>query len=236
DEWKEYFILLDNLPHDATTLTVMFNLTTNSAGHIWLDDITLRVADTNDVAAFERWRRQTLPVITKKAGKDVFKATGFFRVEQSGSQWWLVDPAGKPFWALSIAGTKKPAQTRNPQSASGIPPYRHGEPEIQKMYSIFGEECGFNSLAGWSADEYAAISGARFEAKQSYLPMTKVLSLASASRNPDVYAMDRDGKRLAGGHPFPDPFNPEWRQRARDRVERDTKLYRDKPWFLGWYV
>src|SRR5690606_11560907 len=69
-----------------------------------------------------------------------------------------------------------------------------------------------------------------------YLPMTKVLGLASSTRNRNVYARDRDGNVLNGAHPFPDPFNPEWKQAARVKAERTIAPYRDEPSFMGWYV
>ena len=104
------------------------------------------------------------------------------------------------------------------------------------MYAIFMEQCGFNSFAGWTADEYAHISQERQREGKHYLPFTKVLGLATAVRDSSVFVRDRNGHVLSGGHAFPDPFNPLWRQKAREKAERMIAPYRNDPGFLGWYV
>src|SRR5690606_21095044 len=131
---------------------------------------------------------------------------------------------------MAIAGTRHPKYNRR-EDAQHVP-----KEENQRMYSIFLEDCGFNSFAGWTSDEYADISRERQREGKPYLPFTKAHELATAVRDSSVFPRDRHGHVLSGGHAFPDPFNPLWRQKAREKAERLISGYRDDPSFLGWYV
>jgi hypothetical protein len=237
DRWKHYHILLDNMPHDANNLELSFSASVNTEGTIWFDDIEFREATGMDVAFFERWRRQPVPEITGGAGNRSFEATGLYRVEKTDDRWWLIDPEGNPTWAIANSATL--GSTDRPVSQTEWFRTRFGttsEEIYESMYNIF-VECGFNSLAGWSHDIYGRISKERAGAGQPYMPMTRVLGLNSALRDPGAYARDRDGNlKDRSGHQVPDPFNPHWRRAARERAEETIPAYRDEPWFLGWYV
>ena len=95
---------------------------------------------------------------------------------------------------------------------------------------------GFNSYAGWTADEFAIITEERYQNEQDYFPMYRVLSLCRMGEDKDYYAMNRDGKMKDGNHSFADPFNPVWRKEARQKALDQIPAYRDKPWFVGWYI
>lgn len=237
-QWSQYFILLDNIPRDAKNIRISFHTRVNTKGSIWLDDVEFTEVDEHGVKAFEKWRRQPIPSLAGKKTQERLPATGFFRVEQLESGWTIVDPEGYPFWAMAIAGTKRPARALPAEeNVHSLVHERMTSDAINEiMYSVFMDRCGFNSLAGWSADDYGRLSEERKKENKPYLPMTKVLGLASSTRNRNVYARDRDGNVLNGAHPFPDPFNPEWKQAARVKAERTIAPYRDEPSFMGWYV
>lgn len=230
EEWRPWYILLDNIPHDAHQLSVSFETLVNTKGSIWVDDVSLRVATRDDVLAFEQWRRQDAPQPCGHATEKSSNSKQFFRIERWEDRWWLAGPDGNLTWMMAIAGTRHPKYNRR-EGAQPVP-----KEENQRMYSIFMEECGFNSFAGWTAGEYALISKERHREGKHYLPFTKVLGLATAVRDSSVFARDRNGTVLSGGHAFPDPFNPLWRQKAREKAERLISGYRDDPSFLGWYV
>lgn len=240
DMWVQYYLLMDNIPADGKEVNFSFNTMVNTKGSIWIDDIEFREASEEDINNYEKWRRQPIPEITGKAGGKRFNATGFYRVEKGNDRWWLVNPNGYPTWAIAIDGTKRPTRALGGPETEADPiisQFGSTPDEVnEKMYSIFMDECGFNAFAGWSADEYGLISKKRMESGKPYLPMTKVLGLAGASRDRNAYAKDRDGNLLSGGHAVPDPFNPQWKKAARERAERIIPTYRDEPWLLGWFV
>lgn len=241
EQWQEYFILLDYIPTDTKTVTISFGTNVNSQGAIWIDDVAFREATSKDVKAFETWRRQPLPEPIGVATGKQFGATGFFRVEQDADRWWIIDPNGRPGWGFGVAGTRGPTpgdDIQETQTSSFISRFGTTIQSVNReLYRIFTEECGFNFLAGWSADAHAAISKERFLAGQPYLPFTRVLGLSSASPDTTVYAKDRNGTlRNKPGHEVVDPYNPLWRKMAREKAGKLIQEYRDEPWFLGWYV
>jgi hypothetical protein len=239
--WRQYFILLDNMPFDAESLELSFSTRINTTGSFWIDDIEFRAATKRDVASFERWRRQPIPAVAGNGGGRKFEATGFFRVEKADDRWWLIDPEGNPTWANAIAATTGPVP------GPGMPvtqtewfkeKYGTTSDEIHdRLYEIFMDSLGFNSFAAWTSDRYARITKARYEAGKPYMPMTRAIILATASDDPDVFVRDRDGNiKNRGEHSVPDPFNPVWRMAARKKAEQIIPIYRGEPWFLGWFV
>lgn len=239
--WQQYHVLLDLLPRDAEALTISFRTAVNTKGGLWLDDVAFCEASEADVTEFEHWRRLTRNEIRPVGdGAQRFRATGYYRVEKGTDRWWLVDPAGVPTWAMAIAGSSAMTvrEDRGATEKSHVSQAVVASPTDadRKLYSFFADECGFNAFAGWTADLHAEISRERVASGQPSLPMTKVLGLMSAARGADVYVKDRHGNAIAGGHPMADPFNPHWREMARERAERTIAPYREQPWFLGWYV
>ena len=240
DTWKQYHVLLDNIPHNAINLDLSFKCNISTRGAMWLDDIEFREAGEKDVAGFEQWRRQSIPQAKGNAASKKFKATGFYRVEKADDRWWLIDPEGEPTWAMATDG-RGPALA--PGSTETLVKYFKKEfgatPEAvnERMYRILIDECGFNSFSGWTADNFARISEKRYNAGEPYLPMSKVLGLSLACEDTAVLARDREGHLLnKGNHWVVDPFNPKWRKMAREKAEETIAPYKDKPWFLGWYV
>jgi hypothetical protein len=239
-KWHQYFILLDNIPHDALDLDLSFSSNVNTRGSIWLDDIVFREATKKDVYRFERWRRQAVPTIVGKAGSKNFKATGFYRIEQADDRWWVIDPKGNPTWLMATDGRGPVISLDNPETQLVAFSNTFGTTKDavnEKMYNIFIQECGFNSFAGWTSDEFANITEKRHNDGQPYLPMVQVLRLAMAGEDTTVLARDRYGNYLAkGNHWVPDPFNPRWREMARQKAEEMIPRYWDKPWFFGWFI
>jgi len=240
DKWQQYFILLDIIPDNAKNLTLFFNTAVSTRGSIWLDDIEFKEADIKDVEMYEQWRRQIIPQVVGKAGSRKFEATGFYRVEKADDRWWLIGPDGIPTWIMATdgrgvkPGPEKPAtQTVRFKAEFGT---TSGEVN-ERIYNIFIENCGFNAFTGWTADNFALITGKRYDSGKPFLPMSRVLNLSLAADDPNVLAKDRDGNLLnKGNHWVTDPFNPKWRKMAREKAEEMISVYRDKPWFFGWYV
>jgi len=240
DTWLQYHVLLDNIPGNAKTLDLFFRCNISTRGAIWVDDIEFREAGKKEVDMFEQWRREAIPPASGNAATKKFRATGFYRVEKADDRWWIIDPEGDPTWLMATDG-------RGPEPAPGsskslIEYFRKEFGETreavnEKMYKILTDECGFNAFSGWTADNFARISEKRYNAGEPCMPMSKVLGLSLACEDTAVLARDREGHLLnKGNHWVADPFNPKWRKMAREKAELTIAPYKDKPWFLGWYV
>jgi hypothetical protein len=240
EQWQHIYILLDNIPADALSLRIDFCTDISTRGTIWLDDVDLIEAGNAEVAMFEKWRRQQIPGISGNAKGIKFDPTGYFRVEKTDDRWWFVDPQGNPAWAIAVAGALPARNTENPATQTSWFKKKYGvtaDSYTKKIYEIFTGVCGFNSLAGWSSEKIASISGERYVSGQSYMPVTQVLGLSSFEGSPDIYVKNRDGSSLnKPGHPMVDPFNPEWRRMAREKAERVIPANKNKPWLIGWYI
>jgi hypothetical protein len=247
DRWRQYYIFLDNTPHDANSLELSFSASVNTEGTIWFDDIELKEATARDVAFYETWRRQSIPDIIGDARNKMFDATGFYRVEKAEDRWWLVDPEGRPAWAIAIAGrnylfNEGPTPGVNPVTITPLFTSNYGKTpnEInEKLYQIFQDK-GFNAFDGQTDEEHALITRARYESGEPYIPMTHILRLSFALSDSSAFVRDRDGNirhgTAIGTHSVADPFNPHWRKAARKKAEETIPRYRVKPWFLGWFI
>lgn len=241
NEWNQYFILLDILPNDAKSLKISFNTNILTKGSIWLDDIKFFEASKKDIEFFEQWRRQSISDVAGSTDNKAFKATGFYRVEKADDRWWIVDPNGNPTWGLGISGSPSPKLgEENPitQTEWFKNNYGNNRSEVNnKLYDIFMKESGFNSFAGWTSDEHALITKDKYSKGENFMSMTRVLGLSSATDDPNVFAKDRENNLLnKSGHEVVDPFNPEWKNKAREKAEKIISQYKDEPWFFGWFV
>ena len=238
EEWVQCHVILDNIPADAKDLSIEFNSRFTTKGNLWIDDVEFKEAGKKDIEMFETWRRQEIPSPVGKASNNKFEATGFFRVEKGADRWWFVDPKGNPSWALATVASAPNPNSPNAQTEWFKKTYGTTSEEVTKAtYNILSNDCGFNWYAGWTGREFANVSAERYEAGQSYMPMTQVMGLSAAGDNTDFYAQDRDGKILnTSGHQVVDPFNPEWRKVAREKATRLIEDVKGKPWFCAWYV
>ena len=76
-----------------------------------------------------------------------FESTGFFRTHHDGRRWWLVDPAGHPFWSVGMDSVRlgTPCQYQGIESVFEPPlPSRDAEPEL---YTVKGREPVFDAIA-----------------------------------------------------------------------------------------
>lgn len=239
-EWTKISWLLDTLPADAASTDLMFFLRIRTKGSFLVDDVDFRVADESDIRQYEDWRRMPEPSPEGDAMKTAYEGTGYFRVEKAADRWWLVDPEGRATWAIATMGE--------------IPGGRHGNGDIKlaawfekefgenrlayarMQYDLLGS-WGFNSLAGWTAGEFAQISSEQQAKGENYLPVYSVLNFSIMGPDKDYYVKDNKGDyKGVHDHSFPDPFNPQWRRDAREKAESRIREYRDKPWFAGWFM
>jgi hypothetical protein len=239
DNWTQIYWLLDTIPPNAISTDLVFHLWIRTKGSVFLDDIEFRIADKSDIAHFEEWRRIPAPVPLGKASPNEFEGSGYFRVEKDSSRWWLVDPEGRPSWAIATMG-EIPGRRGNGNvklSEWFEREYQGDRMKYANMQYELLESWGFNSLAGWTANEFAGITEEKFIKKEAYLPMYRVLNFSIMGADKDYYAKDNKGQ-LKGvhDHSFPDPFNPDWRNDARKKAEEMIREFKGDPWFVGWFM
>jgi hypothetical protein len=239
-DWTKIYWLLDTLPADAMSTDLAFYLRIRTKGTFLVDDIDFRKAGPSDIRQYEEWRRLPVPLPQADAGTTAAEGNGYFTVDKDAGRWWLVDPGGRETWAIATMGE--------------IPGARHGNSDLNladwfdreygddrmgyaRMQYELLESWGFNSLAGWTAGEFARISSEQYEHGDHYLPMYSVLNFSIMGPDKDYYVKDNKGHyKGVHDHSFPDPFNPQWRKDARERAESRIPEYRDKPWFAGWFM
>lgn len=141
------------------------------------------------------------------------EATGFFRVQRYEGRWWLVTPAGHPFFSqgvnhVTFAGTP---------DRFGATPYldavtaRYGTPEVwaAAQHARF-DTWGYNTLGAWS--ESSLFPGE---------PYTVLLGLTS--------------QNFASGL-MEDLWTPSWEARVRAQIATQAAPRRDDPDLLGYWL
>ena len=200
------------------------------------------------------------------AGGPQLKATGFFRTEKVNGKWWLVDPDGRLFFSHGVdcvgVGSGTTGITFREKYFSWLPakadpvfgmfwgrctwPAAHGfykDPSHLPYDSFsfstanlrrkYGAEWkatyidrahhrlrswGLNTIANWSWHEIYSIDRT---------PYTLCLGTGGTPRL-------KDSKGWWGA--LPDPFNPEFEKKFRERARTAAKTMRDDPWCIGVFV
>jgi len=200
------------------------------------------------------------------AGGPQLKATGFFRTEKVNGKWWLVDPDGRLFFSHGVDCVGFSGDTTGVGFREGyfswLPakddpvfgqfwgrctwPAAHGfykDPEhlpydtfnfgaanLRRKYGPgWREACierthrrlrawGLNTIANWSRPEVYSLGRT---------PYTLCLGTGAAPRL-------KDSKGWWGA--LPDPFNPEFEKKFRERARASAKTMRDDPWCVGVFV
>jgi hypothetical protein len=237
-QWRQIYMLLENLPEDADSLGIQFYTRLRTKGGILLDDIEFYVASNKDIKEFESWRRQDLPVPMGNAKMIQGEKTGFFHLQKGEDRWWLIRPDGSATWSIGTMAVM-PLNTGN--GNLGVYNWyneNYGEDSMAYAQMLFDslKSWGFNSYAGWTTDKFALITAQRYQNKEEYFPMFRVLSLSRMGEGKDYYARDRNGGLKDGNHSVVDPYNPVWRKEARQKALDQIPPFRDKPWFAGWYI
>jgi hypothetical protein len=238
-EWTQIHWLIDTLPPDAKDAELSFFLWIRTRGKVLVDDVEFKIADQESIGEYYTWRTLPEPAFSYDAENTTFPATGFFEVKHDESRWWLVGPEGNPTWAIATMG-EIPGTSGNGNimlSEWFEKTYQGDRMEYAKMQYALLEDWGINSLAGWTADEYSILTEERYNADEPWFPIYKVLNFSIMGADKVYYAKNNKGE-LKGryDHSFPDPFNPEWREDARQKALNNIDRYKGKAWFAGWFM
>jgi hypothetical protein len=238
-DWTQIHWIIDTLPPDAKDAELSFFLWIRTTGNVIVDDLEFKIADQESIENYYEWRTLSEPEVKYDAEKTNFSPTGFFNVKKDGSKWWLVDPQGNPTWAIATMG-EIPGTSGNGNIHLARwfeETYQSNRMEYAKMQYDLLEDWGINSLAGWTVDEYSILTKDRYNEGKPWFPIYKVLNFSIMGADKEYYAKNREGE-LKGvhDHSFPDPFNPEWREDARQKAINNIDQYKGEPWFAGWFM
>ncbi|MCK4922380.1 MAG: beta-galactosidase [Bacteroidales bacterium] len=237
-QWRQCFFLLENLPEDADSVQIQIYTRFRTKGSIVLDDIEFSVASKKDIDGYEIWRRQDIPDPLGNADLMERENTGFFKMKKGEHRWWITMPDGSPTWSMGTMAVK-PISTRNGNiEVCNWFDENYKKDTIAYVNMLFDtlKSWGFNSYAGWTSDEFAQITAQRHQNNEEYFPMYHVLSLCRMGENVDYYARNNKGDLKDGSHGMVDPYNPQWREEARQKAMAQIPAYKDKSWFAGWYI
>ena len=147
------------------------------------------------------------------------RGTGFFRTEEIGGRWWLVDPEGNLFLSLACNAIIRRAdwslQYHRTVAEHYLDPLSWAEFACQRLVDL-----GFNSLSG--GDD------ALEPHRRRNVPYFGGSCLTWAG----PWMKDAEGRSVC----FPDVFDPEWRQGAEEWVREATEEARNDPLLIGYFT
>jgi len=188
------------------------------------------------------------------------KATDFFRVQKYEGKWWLVDPEGRLFWSHGIDCVR----SANATPITDREHYYRNLPETNSPFAKFygaGRWAPHGYYKDHSPYKTYDFSQANFlqkygrdwenifaEITHRRLKSWGINTIANWSDS-DIYLMRKtpyvctisySSRSLEGSQgywgKFYDVFDPSFRQRLRERLEREKGRAIDDPWCIGYFV
>ena len=200
------------------------------------------------------------------AGGPQLKATGFFRTEKVNGKWWLVDPDGRLFFSHGVdcvgIGSGTTGITFREKYFSWLP--AKDDPVFGKFWGRCTWPAAHGFYKDPSHLPYDNFSFSTANLRRKYGTEWKATYIDRAHRRlrawglntianwswHEIYSLDRTPYTLClgtGGTPrlkdskgwwgaLPDPFNPEFEKKFRERARAAAKTMRDDPWCIGVFV
>ena len=200
------------------------------------------------------------------AGGPQLKATGFFRTEKVNGKWWLVDPDGRLFFSHGVdcvgIGGGTTGITFREKYFSWLP--AKDDPVFGMFWGRCTWPAAHGFYKDPSHLPYDSFSFSTANLRRKYGAEWKATYIDRAHRRlrswglntianwswHEVYSLDRTPYTLClgtGGTPrlkdskgwwgaLPDPFNPEFEKKFRERARTAAKTMRDDPWCIGVFV
>ena len=200
------------------------------------------------------------------AGGPQLKATGFFRTEKVNGKWWLVDPDGRLFFSHGVdcvgVGSGTTGITFREKYFSWLP--AKADPVFGMFWGRCTWPAAHGFYKDPSHLPYDSFSFSTANLRRKYGAEWKATYIDRAHRRlrswglntianwswHEVYSLDRTPYTLClgtGGTPrlkdskgwwgaLPDPFNPEFEKKFRERARTAAKTMRDDPWCIGVFV
>ena len=218
-EWKPFSVRFDKFPVGAAHMQFSFGLGQHTEGEVWFAQLEAHPAGPHPLADLPA------PRLTRPGPPPRQKGSGFWRVEQFGETWWLLDPQGRPNYSLATAPPKPPATREEGMAAAD-------------KYVSQLRDWGFNGLAGWhSLPLYAYYNREVRKQGRPAIPQFAVLNYHKCLKHGQYDLLtDRRGRQKSGTHGFPDPFDPRFEAAARKQAEDSATPVRNDPNFVAWFV
>ena len=188
-------------------------------------------------------------------------ATGAFRVQKHEGKWWLVDPEGRLFFSHGIDCVRPTGGTpvedretwfaglpRQDDPAFGEFFYKAGRPVLRDHYKGRQPLChnftGANLLrkygAGWKG-ESAELAHRRLRSwGLNTIANWSDPAVYLLKKTPYVVTVNSGRKPIEGSQgywgQFPDPFDPDFREKTRARMAQEKDRTAGDPWCVGFFV
>jgi hypothetical protein len=191
-------------------------------------------------AAFSEWGG--LAARVERSGK----RAGFFRTHHDGTRWWLLDPAGHPFWSAGLDSVRVDAAATYDgleRALAWMPP---SDGEFKEIY---GARTDGRRSINYLAANFIRTFGAGWYDKWTTITLGELRRLgfntianwsdwgiARAARFPYVRPLawtDRAAPFIY--RDFPDVFDPRWDSDAA-RFGEQLAGTRDDPAFIGYFL
>jgi hypothetical protein len=174
-----------------------------------------------------------------------FPATGFFRTAREGERWYLVSPAGNPFYSLGVNGVRLVSTLNNAAltQVGGRSELFEELPDRQRYGACYREDGAYLSWYCKNAlDKYGTAEAWR----EAVLRRLRRIGFNTIGNWSDTllygrdlaytYTLDtRGNNRLGTGNRLPDVFDPAWAGYV-DSTFRRIAAYREDPYLLGYFV
>lgn len=168
--------------------------------------------------------RPAAPPWQSRPGKPMAPGTGFFRTHEQDGRWWLLDPEGKPFFAV---GTDHCRYTGHGCEALGYAPYG------RNMEARYPNEADWavaatDRLKAWGFN----VLGAGHSSSTRYRGLAHVEFAAIGQRFAQIDWI-AEPIHWTG---FPDVFSEKWPRHCRLVARQVADTTRGDPWLLGTFL
>ena len=165
-----------------------------------------------------------IPAWIPRPGRALVKGEGFFRTAEVDGRWWLVDPEGKPFFAV---GTDHVNYHAHFCEKLGYAPYN------RNVEAKFGSEEAWATntierLKAWGFNELPA--GHSPSLRHRGLPHILFASLGSSFAPREWICEPKDWTG------FPDVFSPRWASHCRLAARETLRDSQNDPWCIGTFI
>lgn len=207
-----------------------------NTGAVYLDDISVSALTSEEATLLEPPYTQKSPVVETVEEQLRVDATGFFRVDQVDGVWWLVDPDGMLTWSIGIQSIgnilwENPALSKLIEEKYGGNQSLYMEDQISRL-----RQWNFTTSGSWSGPAFYELNKRLIAGGEQPFPSFHFIGFTTVG---DQEYSVRNSEGIVndfGEHAMVDPFNPDWRVRAEEKVKGVTSLYKGVPWLVGYFV
>jgi hypothetical protein len=159
-----------------------------------------------------------------RPGHPLVPGTGFFRTAEADGRWWLVDPEGKPFFAI---GADHVSYRGHWCEALGYSPYNRNVAAKYGGETSWGDTT-LDRLKSWGFNSLTA--GHSSSLRHRGLAHIEFASFGTSFAKREWIC------RPIHWTGFPDVFSPRWEPHCRIVARKIAARSRDNPWCMGTFL